>query len=132
VADNLFTLGTVVFRAGTNNLDDYSRRGEYRHNFVSVLRGEGARTFTGKGSDFVTLSGRVFPGQYGNASVVDELRALARIGRPLQLMRGDGRLIGRYCITAIEEDQPVLLEDGQGRMINFTIDLRKDPLPFNV
>lgn len=132
MADNLFTLGGIVFRPEHNNLHGFTRRTEYRHNFVDALRGEGGRTFTGKGADVISLPGTVFPGQYGNPNIVNEVRAQARVGQPLQLIDGDGYLIGRYTISAVEEDREVLLEGGKGRVMSYVIELRKDPIPLNV
>ena len=123
----LFTLGPITFRAGGVNLNGINVSENWRHNYQDAIRGKGSRSYTGKQVNAITLTGAVFPGQYGDENALTILRQMANTGKSKQLLDGSGQFQGRYVIAAISHERTAMLDDGTPRQVTYTIELTEDP-----
>ena len=81
------------------------------------------REFMGEGDDELTISGQLLPRKIGGLTELEALHSFRRAGEQLPVMRGDGRMLGWFAITRIQEAHKDLERDGVGFTVEHTIDL---------
>lgn len=84
--------------------------------------------WTGPTSDEVTISGVLFPEEFGGLSQLDGLTQAALAGEELMLVSGDaaeGVIGGLFTIQSIEEDRSYIDRRGQPRKDVYTISLKR-------
>lgn len=117
--DVLMTLGDgqeqFRFAIDTAAYQSLNRKTEWRWPAQERLWEKPALQFTGRGSDEITLEGVILPAWRGGIGQIERMRRMADAAlrdaagaRPLLLVTGYGDVIGRYVITAIEEEQPTI------------------------
>lgn len=127
MASSLYSFGPeIVFSPGGIDASGMDREREYRQQFTEVAQGEAKRSYAGRGQDLITFTGVTFPGQYGDTESVERLDEVAATGTPQELARGDGRLLGKYVILSVSEEQEFFMSDGTPRRISYTVRMRKD------
>ena len=123
----LFTLGPITFKAGGVNLDGIAIQENWRHNFQEAIKGKGSRSYTGKQVNSITITGVVFPGQYGDENALTIIRQMANAGEARQLLDGSGQFQGRYVIASLGHERVQMFDDGTPRQVSYTIELIEDP-----
>lgn len=117
--DVLMTLGDgqeqFRFAIDTAAYQSLTRKTEWRWPAQDRLWDKPALQFTGRGADEITLEGVILPAWKGGAGQVERMRRIADAAlrssagaRPLLLVTGYGDVLGRWVITAIEEEQPTI------------------------
>jgi len=105
----MMRLGDFAFSTDGLAYRRLSRTRAWRWPAQARLRGTPARQFVGPGEGRVDLSGVVYPGQLGDASAMDRLRALAETGTPQVLVAaagaGSGDILGWWSVERLEETQ---------------------------
>ncbi len=119
----LMSLGMFAFHVPTLAHDELQRRCDWRHARSARIGTRDALQFVGPGEDSVSVSGTAFSELSKGALSLDELRGMATTGEAWPLVDGAGRVFGEFVITAIDERQKYLLDDGTPRRIDFAIDL---------
>ena len=119
------TLGDFVFEIDSACFDALNRSTEYGWVKGDRILREPSQQFVGKGGDEIKLPGVIYPFWKGGLQKVDALREAAEKGEPLLLVRGDGEVMGRWCITRISEQQAHLTSDGTPRKQTFTLELAR-------
>ena len=66
----------------------------------------------------------MYPDFKGGAGQINDLRALAREGKPLRLITGAGDVLGLWVIESITEGQSAFKPDGTFRRQEFAVTLR--------
>lgn len=121
--DVLMTLGdgdrVFRFAVDTAAYQSLVRRTEWRWPAQDRLWWKPALQFTGRGQDEITLEGVVLPAFRGGLEQLKAMRELADSALqggsdavPLTLVTGYGEVLGKWVITALEEEQPVIGEKG--------------------
>ncbi len=123
MAATMLALGDYRFSVDTAAYQELVRATGYRWTAQPRLGRPPARQFLGVGDDTVTLRGVVYPHHRGGLGQVDAMRAEAERGRPLPLVAGDGRVLGRWTILRIEETQPAHWAGGAPRRQDFRLEL---------
>ena len=125
MASTLLALGGYRFGVDSAAYRELVRVTEYRWPAQARLGRRPARQFVGIGEDTYTLRGVVYPHHRGGAGQLDDMRGEADGGTPLRLVAGDGRVLGQWVITRIEETQPEHWSDGTPRRQDFVLELAR-------
>lgn len=122
----MLSLGSYVFGISTAAYDDLQRTSEFRWASQDRIGAAPALQWIGRGSDTISLSGKVYPSFYAGSKGLEQvarMREAASAGKPLLMVDGSGRMWGLYCITSIREGQTTFFSDGRPRCIDFSIEL---------
>lgn len=127
----LMTLGMFVFDLPTLTYTQLQRRSSWRHPTSDRVGARPKGQFAGAGEDDITLTGSLAPIAMGDADALDQLRDMAGTGEAFPLVDGTGRVFGAFVITGLDETQRGIMDNGQARVSDFTITLKRmdDDLP---
>lgn len=81
--------------------------------------------WTGGEGDGVSISGVVFPHEFGGLSNLEGIRSAALSGAVLPLVTLGGNVFGMYIVERVSEDQAYHDASGQPRRDRYSIDLRR-------
>jgi phage protein U len=123
----LLNVGGVSFEVVAPNIHAFE--GTSDADFVEKAVAGGAKPleFVGIGTRELKVSGKLFPKKTGGLSSLSTLSALQASGLPQVVMRGDGTPLGWFAITRLSEKHSYLSADGVGQVVEFDIDLKRDP-----
>jgi phage protein U len=121
----LFALGLFVFDSQTMLPDRIERDRAFRHARDDRFLAPAASQFVGVGDDKVTLTGTLVPELAGSASAIETLAEMASEGEAWPLMDGTGSILGTYTIDRVANGGSNLIDTGQARKIDFTIELTR-------
>jgi phage protein U len=121
----LFALGLFVFDSQTMLPDRIERDRAFRHARDDRFLAPAASQFVGVGDDKVTLTGTLVPELAGSASAIETLAEMASEGEAWPLMDGTGMILGTYTIDRLANGGSNLIDTGQARKIDFTIELTR-------
>ncbi|MFI8682299.1 phage tail protein [Brevundimonas diminuta] len=126
----LMNLGMFVFDLPTLTYNQLSRRSAWRHATSDRVGARPAGQFVGPGDDNVTLTGMLAPIAFGDPGSLDELRRMADTGEAWPMLDGAGRNYGAFVITALDETQKSILDNGVPRISDFSVTLQRmdDPV----
>lgn len=118
-------LGKFKFGVYTAAYQSLDRNTEYKWGEQSVFLNYDDLQFLGPGADTITLQGIIFPEYKGGSGQLDDLRAMASMGRGQLLISGFGRVFGYWAILSIQEGQTIFAAGGMPRRQEFTVTIRK-------
>ncbi|AIC09975.1 phage tail protein [Xylella fastidiosa] len=121
----LMMLGGYTFSLASLVYQELARVNEYRWAAIERYGQRDARQYTGPGDESIELPGIAYPDWQGQRASLEELRALAAQGKPLQLIDSNGVIHGWYVIERIEERQSDHHPNGTPRRIEFTLALQR-------
>lgn len=86
-----------------------------------------ARQFTGLGDDSTTISGLIFPEEFGGRTEYEALRLTQAAGVPV-ILAGMGaaslaRVFGLVVLLSVSDTQSYIGPTGEGRMLEFSVEL---------
>lgn len=123
----MLQLGSFQFGISTAAYQELNRRSGYRWASQDLYGKEPALQFTGPESQTIALTGTIYTEYRGGNGQLATMRSLAAGGRPLNLVEGSGRMLGRWVIESVEEKQTVFADAGMPRKQEFSVQLRKFP-----
>ena len=121
----MMQLGSFQFGINTAAYQTLTRSTEWRWPSQDRFGKPPVLQHVGPGGDSITLPGVIYPEWRGGFGQVEQMRAMAGQGEPLQLIDGTGSSFGRWAIERIEEKQSVFADAGAPRKIEFTLQLRR-------
>lgn len=123
VAETMLKLGR--FRFALDTLAYQQLREAWRFNWQNSQRPNGypQPQFTGQGGREITVSGVVYPAEFGTPNQLQAMAAAAAEGAPLLLVSGTGEVLGYWAITGIERTDGDPFADGVARRVEFSISL---------
>ncbi|WP_313044885.1 phage tail protein [Brevundimonas sp.] len=126
----LMNLGMFVFDLPTLTYNQLQRRSTWRHATSDRVGARPAGQFVGPGDDGITLTGMLAPIAFGDPGSLDELRRMADTGEAWPMLDGAGRNYGAFVITALDESQKSILDNGVPRISDFSVTLQRmdDPV----
>ncbi|MNT14296.1 Phage P2 GpU [compost metagenome] len=74
------------------------------------------------GDEKISIKGAIFPSFKGGLGQLQALRSIGRQLQPLTLTTGYGEVLGRWCLTSVDEDQSNLLAGGIPRKQGFSLE----------
>ncbi|HIH2651599.1 TPA: phage tail protein [Burkholderia cenocepacia] len=110
------------FNLSTAAHDKLRRATRYRVASQERLNRQEALQPVSEGGETITLSGVVFPSLGAGTKQIARLRTIGGRMKPVQLTTGDGEVLGRWLLQAIEEEQDALLADGLPRKQTFSVE----------
>lgn len=122
----LLSLGNFKFSAETVAYNELDRGANYPWSKVERLGGAPQFQAIGKEHRTVAIKGTVFP-TYNNVGK-DQIEALQEIAakmKPLQMVSGDGTVLGKWVILDISETGSAHFEDGTPRKQEFSLSLER-------
>lgn len=120
----MLALGSFRFEMGKATYQSLAMSQSWRWPGQMRIGREPALQFTGRDPLEMRLHGVLFPGFDAGLAQVEEMRALADQGKPLQLVDGLGRVWGSWVILEIGDTRSVLMDDGQPRRVGFEMKLQ--------
>jgi len=120
-------LGPFAFQAHGFGLTNIGRNTDTSWASVSVAGGLDRLQWTGGSSDGVTISGVLFPHEFGGLSSLTGLRAAAEAGQPLMLVNLAGQIFGLHVIESITEDRTLLDRNGLPMRDSYKLSLKRYP-----
>ena len=121
----LAALGQFVFELNNLAFDEMRRTTDWRHPSNSRVGAMPGRQFVGKGEDKLTLAGLLAPGNFGNRTAIEKLRAMGDTGAAFALVNGAGEVFGAWVIESVEETGTIFTTDGLARRVEFTLNLAR-------
>lgn len=121
----MMALGVFQFSIQTAVYQELNRRSEYKWPSQHRFGKRPSSQFVGKGEDTITLPGVIYPEYRGGFQQIERMRTLAGLGKPLMLVDGLGKIMGRWVIESIDEKQTLFAAFGAPRKMEFTVALRK-------
>ena len=121
----MMALGLVVFMLRTLPFGQLQQNAEWRHASSSRIGGRPASQFVGVGEEKITLSGRLAPILTGGRVHLELLRLMADQGMAWPLIGGNGVLYGLFVITGLDVTYTEMFDNGQARLIDFTLSLKR-------
>jgi len=123
----LLRLGPHTFSILPLNYQQLERETVAKWPSVPRFGGMAARQFTGLGDNSTTISGLIFPEEFGGRSQYEAMRITQSLGMPV-MMAGLGaagmiKIFGLVVILSIGDTQTYIGVDGQGRMLEFSVEL---------
>ena len=120
----MLALGPFRFEMGHATYQSLAMSQSWRWPEQARIGREPALQFTGRDPVEIRLQGVLFPGFDAGLKQVEEMRALADLGKPLQLVDGLGRVWGSWVIVEVGDTRSVLMDDGQPRRVGFDMKLK--------
>jgi len=109
MSDILLQIGTFQFSMNTAAYNELTRKTEYRWAKVERFGRAPGKQFTGLGNDVIALRGTIYPHWKSGLYRVDDMRALAALGKPQSLVSmptsSRGVNMGLWVIESVEEVQ---------------------------
>lgn len=121
----LAALGLFVFETDTALFDKMQRERDWRHPRTDRFGARPAAQFAGPGEDRITLSGTLVPELVGSYYALETLAQMAAEGEAWPLVDGNGYVIGTFTIERLTEDRGNLLDRGEARRTDFTLELSR-------
>ena len=125
----LYQLGSLQIKVAPFNAHEVAESGTTDYAVKAVVGAEQPLEFVGEGSNEMTLTGRLFPHEFGGLDELELLRQMRTSGRPQYLIRGDGKPFGWFAITSVSTRSAYLNSHGVGKMIEVTVNLRRAATP---
>ncbi|WP_444946059.1 phage tail protein [Microbulbifer sp. VTAC004] len=123
VSETMLKLGDFPFALQTAGYDQLRQAWKFNWQNSNRPRGYPQPQFTGQGTRDITLSGTIYPLEFGKPNQLQEMADTAAQGEPLQLVSGVGEVMGFWAITSIERTDKDPLADGVARCVEFSISL---------
>lgn len=122
----LLSLGSFIFSVDTAAYQSLAQNAEYPWAKAERLGASPQFQAMGKEHRKISLSGVVFP-TYLNvgAEQIELLRSLAAQMKPQILVGGDGKILGKWCVTSISEDDSCFFEQGTPRKQAFSLEMER-------
>lgn len=121
----LMTLGMYPFDIPTLAYSKLQSRMTWQHATNERVGARAAGQYVGPGEHIISLTGTLAPIIGNDPQSLKDLREMADSGQAWPLLDGSGRNYGAFVITAIDEDQRSILDNGAPRIADFSISLQQ-------
>lgn len=125
----LMQIGPVTAEIYPYNIHEVSRDTGADHVEKPVMGARPPLEFVGESVGEFNLASRLFPLKLGGTGDLDKLQRHRKSGKPLYLVRGDGRVLGWHVITDMGEVHTYLDGQGVGQKIEVDVTLRQSQGP---
>lgn len=114
-----------IFGVDDAGYEKLSRSTGYRWPAQNRMQHQVAHQFVGEGDESVSISGYIHPELASSMYKLDELRAIAKGGKPHVVVTGAGTVLGKFVIVSIKDDFNGVMDDHRARRIDFTVELKR-------
>jgi len=125
-------LGPYKFQAHGFGLTGLTRKLDSSWAELETVGRLNALQWTGPRSETITISGVLFPKEFGGETSLEGIRKAARFGLPKMLVTSGGKVYGLQAIQGVEEESGFLDRNGQAGRIAYSIELKQVSTGFSV
>lgn len=118
-------LGPFMFRAHGFGYSDVARKLDTSWAEIETVGRFNALQWTGPRSETVTISGVLFPQEFGGENTLNAVRLAARSGIPLMLVSLGGKVFGSHAIQKVDEDRSFHDRTGAPGRNAYSIELKQ-------
>lgn len=118
-------LGPFMFRAHGFGYTGVGRSLDTSWAELETVGRLNALQWTGPRSEAVTISGVLFPQEFGGLTTLEGVRLAARNGLPLMLVSLGGLVFGSHAVQSITEDRAFHDRYGTPRRNAYTIEVKR-------
>ena len=118
-------LGPFAFRAHGFGYTGVQRKLDVSWAEVETVGRLSELQWTGPRSEVVTISGVLFPQEFGGSTTLEGVKLAAKNGIPLMLVSLGGRVFGSHAIQKVDEDRGFHDRLGTPGRNAFTIEVRR-------
>ena len=124
----LLALGPHIFEIAPLNFQALERQTEALWPTVARFGQAPGRQFVGFGENRVTITGLLYPEEFGGRSEFEDIRATQAAARPVMMVGwgasgSAGRVFGKVVILSISDAQSIIARSGQGRRLEYMIEV---------
>lgn len=124
----LLALGPHVFEIAPLNFQALDRQTEALWPSIPRFGNAPGRQFVGYGENPVTISGLLFPEEFGGRMEFEAIRATQAAATPVMMVGwatagAAGRVFGKVVILSVTDTQSIISASGQGRKLEYTIEV---------
>lgn len=123
----LFQLGGLQIDTVPFEAHETSRESGADFASKDVVGAPRPREFVGGADERFTLSGTLFPYNFGGLTGLGALDGIRASGDPQILVRGDGANLGWFLVEKVREKSSKLGPSGVGRVIEYELTLVRSP-----
>lgn len=124
----LFQLGGVQFRVVGISLSETEFEFGADYAAKDVVGAMRPREYMGPADAKITMRGTLFPHKFGGLGDVQGLIAMAALGMPQMVVRGDGMVFGWFVIESVTDTHGFLDIQGLGRFVEYEVSLVSSPM----
>jgi len=121
----MLTLGQFVFQLRSAPFQELRRSTGQRWGSNNRIGKRPVYQHMGPGEDTITLSGQLMPELTGGPLQLTKLRDMQASGQSWILIDGQGYVYGQWFIAQIEETRKLFFQNGQARLIEFSLNLTR-------
>ena len=125
-------LAPFAFRAYGFGYTDLGRKVDVAWAELETVGRLNALQFTGPKSETVTISGVLFPKEFGGQNTLEGVRLAAKTGIPLMLVSLGGKVFGLHAIQKVEEDRTYHDRRGTPGRNAYSIELKRMSTGFSL
>ena len=118
-------LGSYQFQALGFHMTDLARNLQTPWAELDVAMRFDALHWTGPKADSVTISGVLFPEEWGGMGSLNGIASAAKSGKPLTLVTGAGDVGGKFVVESISEDWSYIDARGRPRRDAYKIQMKR-------
>lgn len=118
-------LGPFMFRSHGFGYTDVSRKLDTTWAEIETAGRLNALQWTGPRSETITITGVLFPAEWGGASTLEGVRLAAKNGIPLMLVSLGGKVFGSHAIQKVDEDRTYHDRYGAPGRNAYTIEVKR-------
>lgn len=125
----LLALGSHIFQIDRLNYQQFARSTEAKWASIPRFGTYPGRQFVGYGDDTITISGLLFPDEFGDRSDYEAVRTTQRAANPVMLIGWAdasstvATIYGRVVILFVDDEQSAINRAGLGRKVSYTIEV---------
>ncbi len=119
----MMMLGSTIFSVNTTTYNQLVETANFNWQSQAVIGRQPVYQYLGHGEKTISLTGQIYPGQFGSRRQLIVLKQSAGLGLPLPLFTGDGLTLGAWCVKKFTETNSELIDNGEPRKIDFTLEL---------
>lgn len=123
----LCSLGPFEFGVSTAAYQTWTRETLERWAPAERIGARPSLQHLGPGAETLQLSGVIHPHYRGGLRQLDRMRALQARGEALELVDGEGHVLGLWVIESVSETARAFLSGGAPREQRFELGLRRHP-----
>ena len=127
----LLALGKHKFEIAPLNFQEIERITEAKWPATARFGARPGAQFTGFGEDPLTISGLLYPHEFGGLEELEALRATQAKRRPVMMMgwalSGAAKAFGKVVILKVADRQSAIDGKGRGRRVSFDITVKPHP-----
>jgi len=125
----LYHLGPLKIDVTPFNVDGVTRKSATDYAAKPILGKEPPLEYVGEGTTTMRLKGSIFPEAIGGMDELNLLQSMRASGKPQNLLRGDGAVLGWFAVLDVTEKHSHLGTNGVGNRIDVQINLQRAGRP---